>query len=248
MNGAPEKKIKAINKDTLAYVYKTFKRRAADCKNKPDSVCTVVKFKYPFFNDQRQLNYTVKRKLMTMFQLYQKRDTSLAQVAEHFLTSYDKDKQVRSYPVPYTLNCYARVLRQDSCITTIETGGIVFSGGAHPLSHTGFINWNTKKHRSITLIDLIDPGNIEKLKSIAEGIFRKNEKLSDTASLANGYFFRNNVFSLNRNYLISPVGIRFLYNQYEIKPYVAGVTQLLVPWSKIKPLLRPETIAAQYIK
>jgi hypothetical protein len=48
--------------------------------------------------------------------------------------------------------------------------------------------------------------------------------------------------------MLTPVGIRFLYNQYEIKPYAAGQTDLVVPYTQIKQLLKPNTVIAQYLK
>ncbi len=248
MWGKPSKKNHAVNRDTLTYKYTVFKQLAADCGDKPDSSCTMVKFKYPDFQRQKALNDTILYRLINQFQLNEKPDTSLKELSEKFLTNYQIFKQSRKSPVLYTLNCYAKVLRQDSSLTTLETGGYVFTGGAHPSSYTGFVNWNTKLNRNITLADLISPADMEKFKSIAENIFRKNEKLSDTASLTGNYFFKDNKFSLNNNYSVPPLGIRFLYNQYEIKPYAAGTTALLIPYSKIKSLLRPNTVTAQYTK
>jgi hypothetical protein len=42
--------------------------------------------------------------------------------------------------------------------------------------------------------------------------------------------------------------LRFLYNQYEIKPYPAAETNILIPYSQIAPLLRPNTVITQYSK
>ncbi|MDB4922875.1 DUF3298 and DUF4163 domain-containing protein [Mucilaginibacter sp.] len=248
MWGKPDKKNPDIVKDTLTYKYTVFKERAADCGNKADSDCTLVKFKYPDFKGQKKLNDTIAHKLVTLFQLSEKPDTSLTELSKKFMTDYLSSKQDGRSDLFYSLDCYAKVLRQDSSLTTLETGGYVFTGGAHPSSFTGFINWNTKANKSITLTDLIKPNNLEKLNGIAEGIFRKNEKLSDTASLATNYFFKDNKFALNDNFSITPTGLKFFYNQYEIKPYAAGTTELIIPYSKIKLLLRPNTVITQYIK
>jgi len=248
MWGKPAKNNPDIVKDTLAYKYTLFKERAADCGNKTDSDCTVVKFKYPDFKGQKKLNDTVISKLLNMFQLGEKPDISLASLTKNFMAEYLGSKQSGVSSMFYSLDTYAKVIRQDSSLTLLETGGYVFTGGAHPSSYTGFINWNTKANKSITLTELINPNNLEKLNGIGEDIFRKNEKLSDTASLATNYFFKDNKFALNDNFSITPVGLRFFYNQYEIKPYAAGTTELIIPYSKIKSLLRPNTVITQYIK
>jgi hypothetical protein len=33
-----------------------------------------------------------------------------------------------------------------------------------------------------------------------------------------------------------------LYNPYEIKPYVAGTTKLVIPYTEIKDLIKPNSI------
>jgi hypothetical protein len=251
----PAKKVSDVNKDTLAYKYTLLKERAADCGNKADSDCALIKFKYPDFKDQKALNDTITGKLLNMFQLSEKPDTSLTLLTKHFMAGYMNSKRDHKSLMLYSLDAYARVIRQDSSLTTLETGGYVFTGGAHPYSYTGFINWNTKANKSITLTDLLAAPtrnmlnkNLEGINKIAEGIFRKNESLSNTATLANNYFFKDNKFSLNDNFSVTPTGLKFLYNQYEIKPYAAGTTEIIIPYSKIKSLLRPNTVAAQYIK
>lgn len=248
MWGKPAKNNPDIVKDTLVYKYTVFKERAADCGDKTDSDCTVVKFKYPDFKGQKALNDTVIGKLLNMFQLGEKPDTSLSSLTKTFMANYLGSKRDGAASMIYSLDAYIKVIRQDSSLTTLESGGYIFTGGAHPSSYTGFTNWNTKANKNINLTDLINTNSLEKLSDIAEGIFRKNEKLSDTASLAINYFFKDNKFALNDNFLITPEGLRFFYNQYEIKPYAAGTTELIIPYSKIKSLLRPNTVITQYIK
>jgi hypothetical protein len=249
MWGKPAKKNPDIVKDTLVYKYTVFEERAADCGNKADSDCAVViKFKYPEFENQKALNDTISKQLTTMFQVTDKQPKNMLELSKNLMADYDTLKKETNSKMFYSMEGYAKIVRQDSSLTTLEIGGYSFTDGAHPSSYTGFINWNTKANKSITLTDLINPNNLEKLNGIGEDIFRKNEKLSDTASLATNYFFKDNKFTLNDNFSITPVGLRFFYNQYEIKPYAAGTTELIIPYSKIKSLLRPNTVITQYIK
>lgn len=241
-----------ITTDTLAYTYKTIKERASDCGNKPDTGCTVAQVKYPVFNGQAVLNDTINKKIIALFGYNnpdKKPDTSLQKYITDFVKDYESDntKQYRS-DMFYTLDLKAIILRQDSSLTTLELSGYNYQGGAHGGSITTFINWNTKANKDLTLGDVLQEGYIEKLTTIADTIFRKQEKLSAKASLANDYFFKDNKFALNNNFLITPLGIKFLYNQYEIKPYAAGQTDLFIPYAKLKLLLKPNTVITQYLK
>ncbi|MBD1392139.1 DUF3298 and DUF4163 domain-containing protein [Mucilaginibacter glaciei] len=247
--GAPPKKEKhPIYTDTLTYTYKTIHERAADCGNKPDSACTVVKINYPQFNGNTLLNDTVQAKLLKVFMLSEKPDTSIKSMTANFLKSYaDYKKSSQRERMFYDLDTYAKVIQQDSALISLEYGGYVYQGGAHGGSFTGFVNWNTKANKEVMLQDIMIDGYKDKLTNIAEGIFRKDEKLGPTESLEPNYFFKDSKFALNQNYAITPLGLRFMYNQYEIKPYAAGTTELFIPYTAIKNLLKPHTVIAQFI-
>lgn len=237
-----------INTDTLAFTYQNIKKRADDCGDKADTNCTVAKLKYPEFTNDQKLNDTVKNRLLNLF-FKEKPDTNLIAMINSFFADYSAFKKLDPRGgIAFDLDVYASILRQDSSLTTLEVGGYTFTGGAHGSSVTTFINWNTKSKTQVTLQDILVPDYHKKLTTIADTIFRRQEKLSDTTSLARDYFFKDDKFALNQNYLITPLGIRFLYNQYEIKPYAAGITDLFIPYQRIRSLLRPNTVVTQFIK
>jgi len=234
-----------VTDDTLAHTAVLIIKRADDCGNKPDSACSSAEILYPVFPNQDALNDTIKQKLLYLFDAHPDKD--LEARAKHFIAEYDAFKKVKKHSLlPFNLNLYAHIVRQDSSLTTFEIGGSTFSGNAHPIAQTLFLNWDTKAQKQLALSDILVDGYLPKLTKIADSIFRKNENLKDTSSLARDYFFKGNKFSLNQNFLITPLGIRFLYNQYEIKPYAAGTTDLFIPYSQIKNLLKPRTVVSQY--
>ena len=251
MWGVPNKQASNINKDTLAYSYQFIKHRASDCGDKPDSGCTVAKLEYPEFKNSKTLNDSVKNRLFNLFwaDTTPEADTDLQKYASQFVNVYEQSKNDPAVKGRiFTLTSSAKIIRQDSSLVPLDIGGYMFQGGAHGATITSLFNWNTKVNKVIGLNDIFAKDYEGKLNEIADTIFRKQEHLSDTSSLARDYFFKNNQFALNNNFLITPVGIRFLYNQYEIKPYAAGQTNLLIPYTKIKSLLLPHTVIAQYIK
>jgi len=143
---------------------------------------------------------------------------------------------------------HAVVLRQDSSLAIIEINEVsVGPGKSNKNTTTHFINWNTKKSKSIKLGDILVDQYADQLKKVAESIFRKNENLNETASLS-GYSFKNGLFTLNNNFLITPIGLKFLYNNGEAKPDSYGPVVLFIPYSQILNLLRPNTVIDQYHK
>jgi hypothetical protein len=249
MWGVPGKQASGIVLDTLTYTNQNINITANDCKSQADSGCEIVNIEYPVFKGAAILNDAVSSTLIKTLGLYNKIDTNLNQVSQTFVKSYTAFKsQQRKSSIIYSLMGKGKVIRQDSSLVTLQLNGYIFQGGAHGGSSVQFINWNTKANKNITLSDILVNGYEEKLTAVADTIFRKSEKLSDTSSLKHDYFFKDGKFALNNNFLITPVGLRFLYNQYEIKPYAAGQTNLLVPYAKIKSLLLPHTVVSQYIK
>lgn len=235
--------------DTLHYTYKTIKERAADCGTKADSACTVVKINYPVFDSTKALNDTIVHKLTVMFAMDGKADSSLELMTKKFLQSYtDFKKTDPRTGMFFTLDDSVKVIHQDSSLTTLEVRGYTYTGGAHGGTSVTFINWDTKAGKNLKLGDIFISGYHDKLNAVAEKIFRGNEKLTDIASLKDNYFFKDDKFALNENFSITPLGIKFLYNQYEIKPYAAGITELFIPYTQIKSLIQPNTVVSQFIK
>lgn len=246
MNGKPNIDQPDVWADTLAYQFKSVNAKADDCAGKPDSTCTTVKFKYPAFENQPLLNDTIVTGLAMLLDR-QKGIAGLQRLTWQFLQDYKDFKKTNpSSPMFFTLDSKVNVVRQDSSLVGLEFTGYQFTGGAHGATFTRYVNWDVAAKKKI-LLDDIFKGNYEaELTKIGEKIFRKQENLGDTASLAANYFFKDAKFSLNQNFLITPIGIKFLYNQYEIKPYAAGQTTLEIPYTEIKTLLKPGTVTARY--
>ncbi|RCH55798.1 hypothetical protein DJ568_03315 [Mucilaginibacter hurinus] len=246
--GRPPATENGIFTDTLVYEYKTFSKRAADCGEKADSNCTHVMVKYAQFNGQKKLNDSIVAKLLVMF-AGEKADTSLDAMATRFIKMYDDDsKDFPSRDMFYTIESQAKVIMQDSSLVTLETSGYTFSGGAHGAAYTGYINWDVRADKQLKLGDILVDNYEAPLTKAGETIFRSNEKLTQDASLATNYFFKDDKFALNDNFLITPLGLKFLYNQYEIKPYAAGQTSLVIPYQQIKNLIRPNAVVSKYVK
>jgi len=248
MWGVPDKQTSGITKDTLAYTYQTIKDRAPHCVDKPDSACSLFTIRYPIFKSAKPLNDLLLKKLIRV----STKDTLInninSLIGDFFKPYNDFNKHHSNKDITYVLNDSIRVLRQDSSLTTLEIKSYEFRGGAHGMNATSFVNWDSKPNKALKLSDIFKPGYEQQLTKIGETIFRKDEKLSETASLADDYFFKDAKFSLNENFLITPLGIKFLYNDYEIKPGAAGQTELLIPYAQIKSLLKPNTVITQYIK
>ncbi|MEO7992317.1 MAG: DUF3298 domain-containing protein [Chryseolinea sp.] len=126
----------------------------------------------------------------------------------------------------------------DSLISLVATNES-FAGGAHGSYGTYFINVYPKTGKRVTLSDLLKPGYEAALLKAGEEEFRIALELSDSTTYSDaGYEFSNDVFQLNDNYGFTNEGIRFVFNIYEVAPYVLGSQDFVIPYEKIKDWLK----------
>jgi hypothetical protein len=112
-----------------------------------------------------------------------------------------------------------------------------YSGGAHGNYTITYENYDIAKGVELELKDIFVKGFEEKLKRIANRYYRKRNKLKPGESLTKIGWFGDN-FILSDNYAITTKGLDFLYNTYEIKPYIAGITTFLLPKEHIEILMK----------
>ena len=69
----------------------------------------------------------------------------------------------------------------------------------------------------------------------------KDKQAKDIKELENmGYFSIDEVYP-NNNFWVNDKGITYTYNEYEIAAYVVGRTNVFIPYSELKLILKPES-------
>jgi hypothetical protein len=161
-------------------------------------------------------------------------------IGEIFIQDYDDFKS----EIPdafggwhYTANVSVEVLTDT--LLSLSVNDEYYTGGAHGGSGVYFINVNPKTGAEFTLDNLLHADYHDPLTQVGDKIFRQSKQLADTASLIDNYFeFPEDKFELNKNYGFKKDGIVFYYNNYEIAPYAAGPTEVLIPYNEIKDLIK----------
>jgi hypothetical protein len=112
-----------------------------------------------------------------------------------------------------------------------------YSGGAHGNSWSEECLVDIKTGQELKLQDFFS--NIDVLTAKAEAIFRADQEIpADTNLEEAGFWFDGGVFHLNENFSFNENSVDFLYNQYEIAPYVAGMIIITIPLDEVKHLLK----------
>ena len=112
-----------------------------------------------------------------------------------------------------------------------------YSGGAHGNAWSEQRIIDRKTGKELMLEDFISDMSV--LTAKAEKIFRADQEIAEGASLIDeGFWFNDGKFHLNENFVFNEETLDFLYNQYEIAPYAAGVIYLSIPMEEVKDLLK----------
>lgn len=202
---------------------------------------TQASFFYPVFTDPLINDYILKKTLAGASE--ETKPSSYQQMAKEFVEGYEEMiPEEGSYSQSWFLEERTEVLSHKKNYLALLHTTVDYSGGAHPNSASIYWNYNPETRQEIQLKELIKPGTRPQLVAIAEKIFRKNEKLTPVASLADNYFFEHNKFDLNTNFTITKEGLKFLYNPYEIKAYAYGTTELTIPFSQLTAIARPNSL------
>lgn len=201
-----------------------------------NAVLSPLKVKYQFKN-----LLAAERPALSNMEAINNSASAYREFASNFLRQFETEAPGEQLKAYWHADIHVRVLLESPDFTAVVCEKDYFTGGLHDLYDHQFINYDKRTHRLITLESQLKPNTQGQLKSIAERIFRKDEHLSSADELE-GYFFENNKFDLPANFTITDKGLLFFYEYYEIKPFAAGTTQLVIPFTELKGLVLPGSI------
>jgi len=114
-----------------------------------------------------------------------------------------------------------------------------YSGGAHANRTIKYENYTIENAKELEMKDIFSEGYLNKLTSIANRFYREENKLLAHESLTKIGWYGDN-FILSDNFAITTDGLEFLYNPYEIKPHIAGITTFVLPYNKITSIMKSD--------
>lgn len=113
----------------------------------------------------------------------------------------------------------------------------MYNGGAHPVSVTTYLNFNSSTGELIELDALFKEGYKDRLNDILLKALMKKCGAKSVKELNDaGYLCFTDMYP-SSNFLLKDDNIEFYYNVYEIAPYVMGPTVLNISYDEIKDLM-----------
>ncbi len=234
---------KEEKKVEIKYEMKTFRLESKGGCDTDSLSCAYYEINYPVFSGLSQtvldsLSIEIAKSVSTGNPEID--SLSFQKDGEVFISEFESFvSESPDIPMGWSFNAKVDVsIIGDSLISLVATNES-FAGGAHGSYGTYFINVDPKTGKRIILSDMLKPGYEAALLKAGEEEFRKALELSDSVTYSDaGYEFPNDVFQLNDNYGFTKEGIRFVFNIYEVGPYVLGAQDFVIPYEKIKDWLK----------
>jgi hypothetical protein len=116
-----------------------------------------------------------------------------------------------------------------------------YLGGAHGMQEKKYAVIDRTLERQILLKDMIRAGEEKALGLLVEKALRDRVGLDGGAPLEEGGYFADPP-AATENFFITPQGLGFHWDPYEIGPYMMGPVEIIIPMEDIKKLVSPRIL------
>lgn len=135
----------------------------------------------------------------------------------------------------WTENSQMKLFSHENDLLTLVYTGDGYSGGAHGYYYEFYDIFDLKNNKKIQLSEVVIDSKDTIWSKILMDNFLKNDLENGQAQM-----LLVKDIPLNDNFYFDKDNLYFLYNQYEITAYAAGPVLIKIPFSTVKPLMKPE--------
>lgn len=133
-----------------------------------------------------------------------------------------------------------RVIMNESGFLTVEYNTWTYTGGAHGNYGSSYRSFDMESGQELLLEDLVKPGYEKRWPELGAAELRAQEGAKAATPLTEVGLFEDKL-ELNETWFLTPGGIGFSYDPYEIASYARGMIQFVLPWKDILQDLKPGT-------
>ena len=146
---------------------------------------------------------------------------------------------------------YNIAMAKDDFVSLKFDLGSYYSGAAHPNSSSTVINYDVKAGKVLKLADLFNPGAryLQSISAYCIKDLKKQSKAKD--SMLDDATIQSGAGPEAKNYqswTITKKGLEITFDPYQVGAYAAGPQSVLVPYSALKELIKPDGPLAQFVK
>ncbi len=211
----------------------TLKRTKPNCKG---SECPVITLKQLSFKDYPRFNSFVEQTLLSLALLETNNDQRFRNVAELEANFFSKARPRDEIALSSSLKYMSEE------VVVVQLDSFIYTGGAHGISTTQYLNWLPKTDKLLTLEAMLLPG---KAQAFNEALKKQHALWLKKNAIAKkdpaGY---NKLwpFEPNDNVALLENGVAVTYDPYSIAPYSMGKPTIYIPFNELKGILQPDLL------
>lgn len=164
---------------------------------------------------------------------------SQAQLYADAFVKIDEELKALSSSHQISLMIKPKILQPKGKLATVVLNSSSYLGGAHGATSQRYYNFDLANQKQVQLHDLLLPKQKATLDKLAHEAFKTwivDSKLAtDPKEYEQAW-----PFQLTDNFLLGEQGLILQYGEYDIGPYVVGLPRLVIPFSQLQGVLKPE--------
>ena len=140
---------------------------------------------------------------------------------------------------------YKVALAKDDFISIEFDIGSYYQGAAHPNSNSSVVNFDLKNGKPLKLVDLFKPGSryLQTISTYCVKDLKKQSKAGGAGTMLENDQLESGAAANAKNYqswTITKKGLGIDFDSYQVAPYAAGPQHVLIPYSALKDIIKPE--------
>ena len=207
--------------------------RAPGCKGKD---CPILKIKLVEFAGRAKFNGIVDQALATM-----------AGVDQDFVPPYRNTKELVDYfnktaKKRQEIDLQSEVVRSTPEVIVLRLNSYIFNGGANGLSATQYVNWVFKPDRLLSLESMLVPGGMPRFEAVLKAEHARWLQSNPLYQESPDKYQQVWPFVPSDNVGLMKDGLAVQYDPYSIAPGSFGQPVIMIPYDKLKGIIRPEVV------
>lgn len=162
-----------------------------------------------------------------------------AQAYANAFVKIDDELKALSSSHQISLMVKPKILQPKGQLATVVLNSSSYLGGAHGSTSQRYYNFDLANQKQIQLHDLLLPKQKATLDKLAHDAFKvwivDSKLATDPKEYEQAW-----PFQVTDNFLLGEQGLILQYGEYEIGPYVVGLPRLVIPFSELQGVLKPE--------
>jgi len=160
---------------------------------------------------------------------------------------YDEDEDIPFYSFSKYIKSYIQL--NEGNVLSFVVHCFEYEGGAHGATYVSAYNVDITTGKLLKSNDIFNDGDRDKITELIIQQLMVDYEVTQVEDLVNeAGFFDINSIVVSENFYAEDKGITFIYNQYEIAPYVMGTIEVFLPYDKVKSYMTKKSPLRKFAK